>query len=81
MAAPDDAVLKGETHAALRRCLNRIAPQYREALYLVYDLEMSYAQAAQVMACGMTRLQNLLKKGKAQMRHELEKEGITHADI
>ena len=79
--APDDALLKGEMRAALERCLNRIAPQYREALYLVYDLEMSYAQASQVMACDTTRIENLLKKGKAQMRRELEKEGITHADL
>ena len=79
--APDAAVLKRETRAALNRCLNRIAPQYREALYLIYDLQMSYAQAAQVMACNTTRIENLLKKGKAQMRRELEKEGITHADL
>ena len=79
--SPETAIQDKERDRALHRCLNRIAPQYREALYLVYDLEMSYAQAAQVMSCGTTRIENLLKKGKAQMRHELEKEGITHADL
>ena len=79
--SPETAIQDKERDRALHRCLNRIAPQYREALYLVYDLEMSYAQAAQVMSCGTTRIENLLKKGKAQMRRELEKEGITHADL
>lgn len=79
--SPETAIQDKERDRALHMCLNRIAPQYREALYLVYDLEMSYAQAAQVMSCGTTRIENLLKKGKAQMRRELEKEGITHADL
>ena len=78
---PEVSAFRNETHAALNRCLNRIAPQYREALYLVYDLDMSYAQAAQVMGCSVTRMENLLKKGKAQMRLQLEREGITDADI
>jgi len=80
-ASPEDMIRDSERGRILHRCLNRIAPQYREALYLVYDLEMSYAQAAQVMACDTTRIENLLKKGKIQMRRELEKEGITHADL
>ena len=79
--SPERAIQDKARDRALHRCLNRMALQHREALYLVYDLEMSYAQAAQVMSCGTTRIENLLKKGKAQMRRELEKEGITHADL
>ena len=72
---------KRERNAILYRCLNRIAPQYREALWLVYGYEMSYAQAAQVMGCNTTKTENLLKNGKNRLRQELEKEGITHADL
>lgn len=80
-AAPEEALASDERSAALARCLNRIAPQYREALYLVYDLGMSYAQAGEVLGCGGVRVENLLKKGKMRMREELEKEGITRADL
>lgn len=80
-ASPEEASRKSERNESLTRCLNRIAPQYREALWLVYGDEMSYAQAAQVMGCNMTKIENLLKNGKDRLRQELKKEGITHADI
>ena len=79
--SPEDVVLRKENRIALQRCLNRIAPQYREALWLFYFMDMSYAQAAKVMNCRVKRVEDLLKNGKARLRLELEKEGITHADI
>ena len=44
-------------------------------------MEMSYANAASVLGCGVKRVENLLNNGKARLRAELEKEGITNADI
>jgi RNA polymerase sigma-70 factor (ECF subfamily) len=80
-ADPQEYAEKSERNAVLYSCLNRIAPQYREALWLVYGYGMSYAQAAQVMGCNLIRTENLLKNGKIRLRQELEKEGVTHADI
>ena len=77
---PEDTALKNERSEALNRCLNRIAPQYREALWLVYVMEMSYAQVALAQECSVIRVQNLVENGKKQLRRELEKEGITNAD-
>ena len=79
--SPEDASWASERNAALRRCLNRIAPQYREALWLVYDTQLSYAQAAEVLRCGTKKIDNLLSNGKKQLRQELEKEGITNANL
>ena len=79
--SPEDAAWVGERNAILRRCLNRIAPQYREALWLFYDMDMSYEQAAKVMGCKTKRIEDLLRNGKKRLRLELEKEGITRADI
>lgn len=79
--SPETAVWEGERSEILWRCLNRIAPQYREALWLFYFMEMSYAQAAKVMRCSEKRIEDLLRNGKKRLRLELEKEGITHADI
>ena len=78
---PEDAAWRSERNVILRRCLNRIAPQYREALWLIYDMELSYAQAAEVLSCGIKKIDNLLYCGKKQLRLELEKEGITHANL
>ncbi len=79
--SPEETVLAGERSAILRRCLNRIAPDCREALWLVYEMRMSYAQAAEVLGCNAKKIDHLLEKGKKRLRAELEKEGVTHADI
>ena len=80
-ASPEDTVWSGERSAILSKCLNRIAPQYREALWLFYFMDMSYAQAAKVMGCGTKKVEDLLRNGKKRLRLELEREGITRADI
>ena len=77
----EDTAIKGQRDAVLMRCLNRIAPQYREALWLVYGSGMSYAQAARVLGCSVVKAENLLKNGRNRLRKELEKEGINRVDI
>ena len=79
--SPCESLERRERGEALERCLNRIAPQYREALSLVYEFDMSYSQAAEVLGCNTKKIDNLLANGKKQLRTELEKEGITRADI
>ena len=79
--SPEDVSWQNERGSILRRCLNRIAPQYREALWLFYYMDLSYEQAASVMGCTRKKIDNLLSNGRNRLRLELEKEGITHADI
>ena len=80
-ASPEESVLRSETGELVRRCLNRVAPQYREALWLFYFMGMDYAQAAQVLGCSRKKIDNLLTNGRARLRAELEKEGISSSDI
>lgn len=70
-----------ERDRTLHRCLNRIAPQYREALYLVVDQGLSYAQAASLLGCKTKKVEDLLKNGRKRLRLELAKEGITREDL
>ena len=79
--SPEDTFWQSERSVIVQRCLNRIAPQYREALWLFYYMGLSYDQAAAVMTCTRKKIDNLLQNGKNRLRQELEKEGITHADI
>ena len=79
--SPEEKAKANERSAVLNRCLNRIAPQYREALWMVYEMDMSYSQAATVLGCGNKRVEDLLRNGKKRLRLELEKEGITRADL
>ena len=63
----------------LHLCLDRLDPELRDALWLVYFEDMSYAQAASVMGVKVKRIEYLLAKGKRRMQNELEKEGVTNA--
>ncbi len=78
--SPEDQVRLHERDTIINRCLNRISPQCREALWLVYVLDMRYTQAADVLGCSVKKIDHLLDNGKKQLQKELEKEGVTDAD-
>lgn len=75
---PEDEFLRGELGYTVRKCLNIIAPQYREALWLIYGTGLNYEQAAGVLGCSRKRVDNLLLNGRKALKAELAKEGITH---
>lgn len=68
-----------ERKKILHLCLNRIEPELKEALWLIYFEEMSYAEAAAVMKVNRKRIDHLLQRGKKNMRLELLKEGMVSA--
>lgn len=75
-----EAVLQTEEKSRiLRGCMEQLKPDYREALYLLYFENMSYAQAAQVMGKTKKQIDHLLERGKKALRPLLELEGITDA--
>ncbi len=74
----EDNILRDERARALYRCLANIAPDYREALYLVYIEGMSYDEAGAVMSKTRKQVDNLVQRGKNAMRPLLAEEGVTH---
>ena len=77
---PEDEFLQDERRRAVRLCLNRIDPECREAIWLVFFEGMSYAEAAAVMGVNSKKVDNLLAKGKRILKEELIREGITRAE-
>ena len=77
----EDAFSGSERSIILQKCLNRVAPQYREALWLFYYMGFNYVQAAGVLGCSRKKIDNLLRNGRNSLRRELEKEGITQTDF
>ena len=75
----EEVVAAEEKKATLHMCLERIEPELKEALWLVYCDGLSYAEAAGVMGVSVKRIDHLLTRGKQQMRRQLEKEGIRNA--
>lgn len=76
-ALSEETVWKDEKRRILMRCLERLDPQFREAIWLVYMEDMNYAEAAKTMRVSKKKVDNLLFRGKQQLRKELEEEGIT----
>ncbi len=78
---PEDAFAAEEKRRILHLCMERIGPQLKEALWLVYFEDLSYAQAAEVMGVRVKKVDNLLIRAKARLKEELRTEGVTDAYI
>ena len=76
---PEDEFLRDEQRRAVRLCMNRISPECREVIWLVFFEGLSYAETAAVMGVNHKKVDNLLAKGKREMKEELIREGITRA--
>ena len=66
-----------ERNRILWRCMDELAPAYREELYLVYFEGMRHAEAAAVMRKTEKQIADLVYRGRASLRKTLEREGIT----
>ena len=76
---PYESVWSDEKKRLVRKCLERIGDEMREALWLFYFDEMSYKDTASVMNVSLKKIDNLLTRGRKRLKEELEKEGITDA--
>ena len=76
----DTDLLRSERDRQLYDALEKLKAEYREALYLVYFEDMSYAQAAEVTGKTVKQITNMVYRGKESLRRLLEREGITNAE-
>ncbi len=75
----DTLVQTREKHEILHLCMDRLAQDYREAIYLVYFEDMSHREAALVMGKREKQVADLIYRGKKSLKTKLEQEGITNA--
>ena len=75
----EDRLQEEEKNRILHLCLERIDPELKEVLWLVYVEGMSYADAAAVMKVTKKRIDRIIQKGKEHLRIELDREGINVA--
>lgn len=72
----EDRLCGQERTRELLRALERIHPDYREALYLLYFEELSLDETARVMKKTKKQVENLSYRGRAALREQLEKEAL-----
>ena len=76
----EDILRDQEKKEVLHLCLERIDPKMKEALWLFYFEDLSYAEAADIMGIRTKQFDHLLSRGKEEMRRELMKEGVDNAN-
>jgi RNA polymerase sigma-70 factor (ECF subfamily) len=74
----DGPALLNEQNALVNLCMERLKPEYRQALYLVYFENLSHAEAAEVMEKSEKQLSDLVYRGRKSLRKRLEEEGVSH---
>lgn len=75
----EQVVESRETALEIRTLMEKLNPDYQEALMLVYLEDMSYSQAAKVMGKNPKQIANLVQRGKNSLKTILEKGGVAGA--
>ncbi len=80
-SSPELELLTQERKQLLYQALDRIAPEYRQTLLLIYVEDMSAAEAAQILRKRTKQVYNLAERGKRALREELERMGYQYAEF
>ena len=76
---PETALLKDERNHQLYLAMERLKPEYREALYLLYFENMSNEEIQGVTGKSAKQVYNLINRGRAALREKLEGMGFDDA--
>ena len=79
-AKADDLAMANERNDLMSLCMERLNPDYRQALYLVYFEQLRHAEAAEVMGKSEKQIADLVYRGKKSLRKRLEEEGVVNAE-
>ena len=94
LADPDDRIVGGMSVPAqqhlrvmcddVRKALDLLPPQHREALALISIAEVSYAEAAEICGCSIGTIKSRVSRARNKLRHLVEPdapaEGLVVAD-
>ncbi|NIO06752.1 MAG: sigma-70 family RNA polymerase sigma factor [Deltaproteobacteria bacterium] len=77
---PENLLQENHLHEEVEEALNELPPDYRRAVSLVDIEELSYEEAAQVMACPIGTLRSRVSRGRrlleSRLRDYVTKEGL-----
>ena len=72
---PEAVLIQSETKRELFSALEKIDPQYRQVLYLMFFENLKPEQISKVIKKSVKQTYNLSARGKASLRKELERMG------
>jgi RNA polymerase sigma-70 factor (ECF subfamily) len=77
--SPELELMRSERNRQLYAAMERLHPDYRQALYLLFFEDMEVGEAARVMGKTKKQVYNLTERGKKALRAELERMGFDYA--
>ena len=73
--------IKQENKLILHKAMQKLRPQYRQVLYLIFFEELDNEQTAQVMRKTKRQIENLVYHAKQSLKAELTKEGFVYEEL
>ena len=71
----EEKLCNDEQKKALHKCIGRLDPELREAVWLVYFENISYEQTAVIMDVSKKKVDYMLTRAKVVLKREMGKEG------
>ena len=65
----------------MHKAMRKLAPEYRQVLWLVYFDELSNKEAAKVMKKSVRSIESLLYRARKALRSQLETEGFEYENL
>lgn len=73
--------LKEERKIAVHRAMERLNPEYRRILYLIYFEDFDSTEVIEITKKSRRQIANLLYRAKISLRNELNKDGFTYEEL
>ena len=77
----EQAYITEESKRALHRALEKLTPDYRQVLWLVYFEDFSNREVAVIMKKNSRQIKNLLYRAKKSLKAELDKDGFIYENL
>lgn len=80
-ASLEKEYIKDEDRITLRRNIQKLKPEYRQVLYLIYIEGFDHSETADIMKKSGKQVRDLLYRAKNALKKELEKEGFVYEEL
>ena len=77
----EQSYIKQEKLLCIHRALERLKPEYRQVLWLIYFEDFSNRETAQIMKKSVHSVETLVYRARLALKAELEKGGFIYEDI
>ena len=78
---PEALYIKDEQKLVLHRAMQKLKPEYRHILWLIYFEDFSHKEAAVVMKKSVHNIETLVYRARKSLKTQLETEGFAYEEL